>query len=290
MDNTGEERAEKKKKIIFAATATVAVLLVAVIAYVTLSKIKNNQPGSSDISQEQFQTAPELSTALQTECQVSAQKISKLSNITELEQEFKSHVEQCREVFFAFEGDSQFRKEGMYADLAVDLAHFALKESKDKALEILKFAKSLEPWEFYLGPVSCDSHHVIDAYLESLNLPSEKVCIKLSDYAEKLIPELRNKNFEIFKSMLSNTEVVWLGQPESDVGCPERISAIIDLSAKLSSGNLTVDQTKQSEADSPDLVFSLKAGGDEKLALVFRPENECLQIRSLLVPNLDVPE
>lgn len=290
MDNTGEEKAEKKKKIIFAVTATVAVFLVAVIAYVTLTKIKNNQPASPDISQEQFQTAPELSTALQTECQTSAQKISKLSNIAELEQEFRSHAEPCREVFFAIENDSQFRKEGMYADLAVDIAHFSLKENKDKALEILKFAKSLNPWEFYLGPVSCDSHHVIDAYLESLNLPSEKLCIKLSDFAEKLIPELQNKKFGIFMSMLSNTEVVWLGQPESDVGCPEKISAVIDLATKLSSGNLTVDQIKQSEADSPDLVFSLKTGGDEKLALVFRPENECLQIRSLLVPNLDVAE
>ena len=290
MDNTSEEQAEKKKKIIFAATAVIAVLIVVGISYVTLSKIKNNQTDSPDLSQEQFQTAPELSTALQSECQASAQKIAKLNNILELEHEFKNHAEPCREVFFAIEDDSQFRKEGMYADLAVDLAHFALKESKDKALEILKFAKSLKPWEFYLGPVSCDSHHVMDAYLESINLPSEKLCIKLSDYTEKLVPELRNKKFNLLKSMLSNAEVVWLGQPESDVGCPEKISAIIDLATKLSSGNLTVDQTKQSEADSPDLVLSLKTDGDEKLALVFRPENECLQIRSLLVPNLDVVE
>ncbi len=290
MDNQSEEQVKKKKGLIFAVTASVAVVSVALIAYFTLSKIKNSQPVPSELSQEQFQTNPELSAVLQAECQESALKISKLGAISEIEPEFRAHAEACRDVYFSIDGDSLFRKEGMYADLAIDLAHLALKENKNKALEIINFAKSLKPWEFYLGPVSCDSHHVIDAYLESMNLPLEKACIKLSDYKEKLIPELQNKKFSILKSMLSNSEVIWLGQPESDVGCPEKISSVIELADKLSTGSLSIEASKQSEDESPDLVVSLKITGDEKLALVFRPENECLQIRSLLVPNLDVVE
>ena len=290
MDNQKTEQDAKKRTLIFAVTAAVAVALVSAIAFVTLRSLKNQQSGPAALSQEQFESAPELSSALQSECQESAIKLATLKNSEELEAEYKAHVENCREVYFSIEVESPFRKEGMYADLAVDLAHFFLKESKDKALGIINFAKSLKPWEFYLGPVSCDSHHVLDAYLESLNLSSDKACISMTQYKEKLIPELQNKNFKILKSMLSNKDVIWMGQPESDVGCPEKTSSVQDLMTKLMPGTITIEDPKIEDTDPSQLLLTLKNNGEDKVVLVFRSENACLQIRSMLVPNLEVVE
>ena len=290
MDNQKTEQDAKKRTLIFAVTAAVAVALVSAIAFVTLRSLKNQQSGPAALSQEQFESAPELSSALQSECQESAIKLATLKNSEELEAEYKAHVENCREVYFSIEVESPFRKEGMYADLAVDLAHYFYKENKDKALGIINFAKSLKPWEFYLGPVSCDSHHVLDAYLESLNLSLDKACISMAQYKEKIIPELQNKNFKILTSMLSNKDVIWMGQPESDVGCPEKISSVLDLVSKLMSGTVTIDDPKIEDAEPSQLMLTLKNNGEDKAVLVFRSENACLQIRSVLVPNLEVAE
>lgn len=290
MDNQKTNPAAKRKTLIFAVAAVVAVALVSAIAFVTLSKVKNQQENSAVLSQEQFQAAPELSAALQSECQESAAKLAALKSSEDLEAEFKSHVGNCREVYFSIEAESPFRKEGMYADLAVDLSHYFLKENKDKAMAMMNFAKSLKPWEFYLGPVSCDSHHVLDAYIESLNLSSDKTCVSMAQYKEKLIPDLQNKNFNVLKSMLSNLDVVWMGQPESDVGCPEKISSVIELLNKLLPAAVTIEDPKTDETDPLQLSLALKNSGVEKVVLVFRSENQCLQIRSLLVPNLEVVE
>lgn len=290
MDNQNDQQVAKRKNIVFAATAGVALIIVAVVGYITLSKIKGEQGPSDSISQEQFQTTPEISTALQSECQDSAVKIASMSDIDDVFAEYKMHAEVCREVYFSIDRDSLFRKEGMYADLAVDFAHYAFKKDKNKAAEIFNFAKSLTPWEFYLGPVSCDSHHVLDAYIESLNLVDEKVCIKPTQFQEQLIPQLQAKKYNILKGMLAPQEVVWMGQPESDVGCPEKISAIIEVIKKLTPAETTVEVPKQEDTESNDLLLSIKSGGQDKVALVFRPENECLQLRSLLVPSLDVVE
>ncbi len=290
MDNQKSQQETKKRTLIFAAISIAALVIVAVIAFVTLRSLKDQQSNPTALSQEQFEATPELSLALQNECQDSAVKLTKLKNTQELEAEYKAHIENCREVYFSIETESPFRKEGMYADLAVDLAHFFLKESKDKALGIINFAKSLKPWEFYLGPVSCDSSHVLDAYLESLNLSPDKTCISMAQYKEKLIPELQNKNFKILTSMLANSDVIWMGQPESDVGCPEKISSVLDLTAKLMTGTITVEDPKTEDSDPSQLLLTLKNNGEDKAVLVFHLENACLQIRSVLVPNLEVIE
>ena len=39
-----------------------------------------------------------------------------------------------------------------------------------------------------------------------------------------------------------------------------------------------------------DFYISIKSHETEKVALVFKPENDCLQIKSVLVPNLEVSE
>ncbi len=289
MDNQNDQKA-KVKQIAFVVIACAAVIIVGIIGYLTLSKIKGEHVESEVMSQEQFETSPVISSNIQSECQQSASKIAQLKKIEELEFEFKNHVENCREVYFSIEGDSKFRKEGMYADLAVDLAHFALKENKAKAIEILNYAKTLKPWEFYLGPVSCESHHVLSAYLESLELPTDKLCIKTSDYKQKLFSELQSKNFSVFRSMLSNDDVVWMGQPESDVGCPEKISTIIDIVKKLTDGPINIDEPKADPNNGTDIYISLKNNAVEKVGLVFKFENDCLQLKSVLVPNLEISE
>jgi hypothetical protein len=293
MDNNQqqEQAMSRKMKIIFAAASTVAVILVFTIGYILLSRIKNSDNvADAAASQEQFEGSPQISSNLQQECQQSAVKLTTLKKIEQLESEFEAHASNCRDVFFAIDFQSPFRREGMYPDLAVDLAHQALKDDKNKAHEILNFAKTLKPWEFYLGPVSCDSHHVIDAYIESLDLPTDKLCVKLSDYKTKLIPELQNKNFEIFKKLLANDDTVWMGQPESDMGCPEKISSIIQIVKKLSDGPISIDEPKQVSDENTDVYISIKNKETEKVGLVFHSENECLQIKSILVPNLEVSE
>jgi hypothetical protein len=293
MDNNQqqEQAMSRKMKIIFAAASTVAVILVFAVGYILLSRIKATDTlADAATSQEQFEGSPEISSNLQQECQQSAVKLTTLRKIEQLEAEFESHAANCRDVYFAIDFQSPFRREGMYPDLAVDLAHQAFKEDKNKAHEILNFAKTLKAWDFYLGPVSCDSHHVIDAYIESLDLPTDKLCVKLSDYKTKLIPELQNKNFEILKRLLANDDTVWMGQPESDMGCPEKISSIVQIVKKLSEGNIKVEEPKLESDENTDIFISIKDKETEKVGLVFRSENECLQIKTVLVPNLEVSE
>lgn len=292
MDNHNgqDEQQSKRKTIAFIISAVVAILLVLTIGYYTLTKIKGDQAKSDVMSQEQFESSPVVSSNIQAECQQSAVKLTQLKKIDDLENEFKAHAENCREVYFAIDGESKFRKEGMYGDLAVDLAHYALKESKARAVEILTFAKTLRPWEFYLGPVSCESQHVLDAYLESLDLPAEKFCIKPSEYKQKLFAAIQAKDFNIFRSMLSNDDVVWMGQPESDVGCPEKISSVIEVIKKLTEGPINIEEPKVDANNGTDFYISIKSHETEKVALVFKPENDCLQIKSVLVPNLEVSE
>ncbi|MFZ3230047.1 MAG: hypothetical protein WA160_07575 [Pseudobdellovibrio sp.] len=286
-----KKQSTRSKKIIFSVASISAVVAVIIIGYMMLSSIKNNKVVNDDgTSQEQFEGTPEISSNLQQECQQSAVKLTTLKNIKDIEDEFKSHAANCREVYFSIDFLTPFRKEGMYPDLAVDIAHQILKLDKAKAHEILEFAKALKPWEFYLGPVSCDSQHVLDAYLESLDLPEDKVCFKKTDYKLKLFPELQSKNFEIFRKMLSNEEAVWMGQPESDVGCPEKISSVIDIVKKLAEGTVTTEEVKQDTDEQADFSVVIKNKETEKVTLVFRSESDCLQLRSVLVPSLEVSE
>lgn len=292
MDNNQkDQQVSRKMKIIFAVASTAAVIAVILVGYVLLSKIKNQPLAAEDnSSQEQFEGAPEISSNLQQECQQSAVKLTTLKNFKDLEEEFKAHAVNCREVYFSIEFQSPFRREGMYPDLAVDLAHLAYKTDKAKAHEMLNYAKTLKPWEFYLGPVSCDSHHVIDAYLESLDLPDDKLCIKAADFKTKLLPELQNKNFEIFRKLLANDDTAWMGQPESDVGCPEKLSSVIQIVKKLTEGPISIDDPKQESDEISDVFVSIKSKETEKVGLVFKSENGCLQVKSVLVPNLEVSE
>ena len=74
------------------------------------------------------------------------------------------------------------------------------------------------------------------------------------------------------------------------MGCPEKISKIIEVTKKLTQGPIQIEEPKIDENNGTDFYISIKANNIEKVALVFRPENECLQLRSILVPNLEISE
>lgn len=278
----------KKKKVIIITTVASISLIVILVCFAMLNKIKREQAIQAG-GQEQFESSPMISSQVQSDCQQSAVKIAEQKNSDQQIAEYKSNVESCKDVFFSLEENTYVRAEGMYPDLAVDIAVTLAKSEVNKAVEFLQYAKSLKAWDFYLGPVTCDSQHVIDAYLESMQLPNEKICIKTSEANTKLLLELKNKNFSLIPKMIANDQTIWMGLPESDVGCPEKISSVIKTLTQMSSGNIIIEPVNSADQTGP-ISFSIKSNGEEKATLIFIPKDECLQLTSVLIPNIETAE
>jgi hypothetical protein len=279
----------RKKTVTIVVVSVLALALVGYFAYSTLTKIKTQQ-SSVDATQEQFVGAAQISETLQAECQKSADKIVSTKDVEVMIAEYKKNADNCREVYFSLESKNKFRGEGMYPDIAVDIAFEIAKTNKDKALEILNFAKNLSQWEFSMGPVSCNSKSVIDAYIESYNAPSEKICFKTSEYKEKLFAELKNRNFSIFTTSRSQGQVASLGTPDSEVGCPEKIATIIKLAQSATTNDLKLEEEKIEGNENNDVSFIYKTASEDKLILQFTPINDCLELQSVFVPNLQTNE
>lgn len=295
MDNhQNQEQDRNHKKNIVLGIASVGILaIVATLSYYAIKKIQAHQSLNGETGQEMFEASPEISSQAQTDCVQSAKKIYATKDILAALAEYKNNVENCREVYFAIDDRAEpgkFRREGMYGDFVIDLAHALAETDKKAANDIFNYAKSIKNWEFYLGPVSCDAHHVIEAYQESLNSVDEKVCIKKNEFQEKLIAPLQNKNFSILSKTLPFRNVIWLGQPESDVGCPEKLSSITTILQKHLAGNIKVEESKTEMNESEDLLLSVKQGNEEKIIFVFHPNNDCLEIQSVLVPMSETSE
>lgn len=275
-----------KKPWFLIALGVLAVVIVGVGGYFTLSSVK--QMEINDLkSQEQFAGDPEISSQLQIECQRSAERIDKSNDIDVAIAEYKQYADTCRSVYFVIENESPYRNEGMYPDLVVDLALKAAESDKAKALDILNFARALEPWEFYLGPVICDSDAVVEAYLESMQLPEEKICFKKEEYTQQLMSELKKKNFSILSQTLKNNSVVWVGLPDSDVGCPEKISVITKLVSDLTAGSdVTLEENRNEDLESNTIGFIYRSKNEDKVMLEFEEQESCLQLTSVLVPSL----
>ena len=290
MNSTQEQRtANKKRKILLSVGALAFFTLVLAGSYSVLSKIKTEKT-DQQASQEQFVGGAETSQQLQTECQKSALEISSGEDVDAAIAEYKKHVESCREVYFTVEKKSpEFRSEGMYPDLVVDIANFAARQDRSKALEFLKFAKTLGPWEFYMGPIVCDSKRVVDAVIESLSLPDEKICVKREHFKKQLLPELQNRNFAIFSKLLPNYKAAWLGLPDSDVGCPEKLSSLVSISRNATVGQVTAEEDHHSR-ESLDINVVFKSATEDKLIVQFAQVNECLELKAVLVPGLQSNE
>ena len=290
MNSSQEQKtADKKRKILLGVGALVFFALVLTGAYFALSKIKIEKT-NQQASQEQFVGGAETSQQLQAECQKSAIEISSGSDVDAVIAEYKKHVESCREVYFTIEKkSSEFRNEGMYPDLVVDIANFAARTNRAKALEFLNFAKTIGSWEFYMGPVVCDSKRVVEAVIESLSLPDEKICIKRENFKKQLLPELQKRNFGIFSKLLPNYKAAWLGLPDSDVGCPEKLSSLIAISQNATAGQVTPEED-QHNFESLDINVVFKSATEDKLIVQFAQVNECLELKAVLVPGLQSNE
>lgn len=291
--NTGADKNNakfsKKRTIIIVVFSCIALVVVGAFSYKILSKIKN-QEAALEASQEQFAGVAQIADSLQAECQRSADKIVTAADANAMIAEYKKNVENCREVYFALESKNIFRGEGMYPDIVVDIAAFLTRTDKSKALEILNFAKDLDPWEFSMGPVVCNSKPVIEAYIESFKTDEEKICFKAAEYKEKLLPELQARNFSILSKSISAGRVASLGTPDSEIGCPQKISLITKLAQGATVGELKLEEEKIEGNENNELSFIFKAANEDKLILQFTPVNECLELQTLIVPNLQTNE
>lgn len=267
-----------------AVAAIAAITVVGYFSYRTLSGLKA-QEGQRESTQEQFAGGAQISEQLQFECQKSVEKISTFSDPQKMFSEYKQNVENCREVYFTTEKKSKIRSEGAYPDIIVDIAALAARTDKTKALEFLTYAKTINPWEFYMGPIVCNSLATIEAYFESLSLDENKLCFKAASDKEKLFSEIKNKNFSVLSKSLSNDRVVSVGSPESEEGCPEKISTITKLVQEAANGNVEVneEQVKNSENNAINFVFKTKE--EDRVILEFAAVNDCLQLQSVLLPD-----
>jgi len=289
-DQQSEKKGQKKKnQIIFVISSFSALIIVGVIAFFALSKIKENKDIAAGMSQDQFEGEVQISSQLQAECQSSAAKISKMQDPAAMETEYRQNAENCKDVYFALDVESVIRKEGMYADIVVDIAKKLATTDKAKAVDLLKFAREIKTWDFYLGPTSCESQQVLDAYIESFSSTDEKICVASTDIQSKLIPELVAKNFALLSKISPPNEVVWLGAPESDLGCPEKISSILEILKKLTTGSVGAE-VAPSENDGSQVNVSLKLSDKETITLVLQGEQSCLKLNSVLIPNPETTE
>ena len=84
---------------------------------------------------------------------------------------------------------------------------------------------------------------------------------------------------------LSNDRVVSVGSPESEEGCPEKISVITKLVQDAADGNVEVseEEVKNSENNAVNFVFKTKE--EDRLILEFAAVNDCLQLQTVLLPD-----
>lgn len=285
-----QSKKSKKKLILLSTIGLVGFVLVVAGSVFVLSKIQIRTSETS--TQEQFVGQAQSSDQLQSECQNSANQLIQNEDLKQAFDEYKKHAENCREVYISSTDESRnYRSEGMYPDLVEDLIKKALIENKPMALDILKFAKELPAWEFYQGPIVCASGKVLDAWDELLNSTAQKVCYKAEEFQEKVVAQLKDRNFLVLEILYPTKSVAWLGSPESDTGCPEKLSSIIKIAEKATAGGVPIkDAQRVTEQNVLSVVFAANTDS-EKLILEFAPQEDgCVKFESALVPNLQPNE
>lgn len=281
--NKQQQQPKKLKKAHLILIGVVICAIVGGLGY-TLYILKQKEI-LAESSQEQFAGNTQISEQLQTECQKSVEKISDLSDENEITNEFMKYAQTCREVYFYLENGS-FRPEGMYPDLAIDIAQKLAQKNKAKALEVLNFAVKLDPWEYYMGPITCNSKAVIEAHIDSMTMEGERVCFNETEYKEKLLNELQKKNFAILLKSLHEDSVVSVGTIEAGLGCPDKISNVIKVIEKAATGNFSIN-VEEEKAENKLVSFIFKTESEDKLILEFVSNKSCLQLRNVLVPSVN---
>lgn len=271
---------------------TLITAIVSFGSYLVLKKLRQNEEAQANAApQEQFSAQAESSQQLQSECQASVQKLVKSDSLKESFEEYKRHVDNCREIYFSIEPVKQFRNEGMYPDIVLDMITIASKTDHAFAVEMLKYAQTLAPWQLYMGPIVCESKPVLQAYEESLNVKENTVCLKIADIKNQLEPQLRNKNFAILSQLMPQSKVAWLGSPEADIGCPEKFSNIVASAVKATQGPVKFEELNSQQSDTRNISFVYKTqNDDDSLVLEFGLAGECLQFQAALIPGLQTNE
>lgn len=289
QDQNRLSRAQVIKLVVSLAVVTA---LVSFGSYLILKKVRQKEEAQANSApQEQFSAQAESSQQLQSECQASVQKISKTENLKEAFEEYKRHIDNCREIYFSIEPTKQYRSEGMYPDVIFDMVTIASTTDHGFAVEMLKFAQTLAPWQLYMGPIICDSKLVLQAYEESLNIKDNALCLKVSDIKSQLEPQLKNKNFAVLSQLLPKSKVAWLGTPEADIGCPEKFSNIVAAATKATQGPVKFQELDSQQSDSRNISFVYKTqSDDDSLVLEFGFAGECLQFEAALIPGLQTNE
>lgn len=275
-----------------AVSLTLITAIVSFGSYLVLKKLRQNEEAQANAApQEQFSAQAESSQQLQSECQASVQKLVKSDSLKESFEEYKRHVDNCREIYFSIEPVKQFRNEGMYPDIVLDMITIASKTDHAFAVEMLKYAQTLAPWQLYMGPIVCESKPVLQAYEESLNVKENAVCLKIADIKNQLEPQLRNKNFAILSQLMPQSKVAWLGSPEADIGCPEKFSNIVASAVKATQGPVKFEELNSQQSDTRNISFVYKTqNDDDSLVLEFGLAGECLQFQAALIPGLQTNE
>ncbi|MBY0451659.1 MAG: hypothetical protein K2P92_01405 [Bdellovibrionaceae bacterium] len=271
---------------------TLITAIVSFGSYLVLKKLRQNEEAQANAApQEQFSAQAESSQQLQSECQASVQKLVKSDSLKKSFEEYKRHVDNCREIYFSIEPVKQFRNEGMYPDIVLDMITIASKTDHAFAVEMLKYAQTLAPWQLYMGPIVCESKPVLQAYEESLNVKENAVCLKIADIKNQLEPQLRNKNFAILSQLMPQSKVAWLGSPEADIGCPEKFSNIVASAVKATQGPVKFEELNSQQSDTRNISFVYKTqNDDDSLVLEFGLAGECLQFQAALIPGLQTNE
>lgn len=290
-DQQQEKKGQKRKsQIIFVLSSLAALIVVGYIGYFTLVKLQDRKNSDGGLLQEQFEGDPQFSSQLQIECQNSAVKIAKSQDVGFMESEFRQNLENCKDTSISIDFQSFVRPEGNYGDIVVDIAKQLVETDKNKAIDLLKYARDMKTWDFYLGPTSCESQHVLDAYVEAFSVTDEKTCVATTDVQSKVVPQIVSKNFSYLAQIVPQNEVVWLGAPESELGCPEKISAVVEILKKLTTGTMDVDSAPVENTESSQINVNIKLSDKDTVTLVLQGEQQCLKLSSVLVPNPEVTE
>lgn len=282
MDNekNSQSRFGNKKIVISLGAGLVLLIVIALI-------IKNSRSfsGSQIVNQEAFQGPAELSAAVLNACQESAEKIVKSESCENKKNEYLQNVEGCAQAYISVDNQPE-AFEGNYGDFAVSVAQCYQKSSQTtEARAFLELVAGKIAWDFYMGPVTCDSQSVLSAYIESFSDKNDFACYKQSDL-NKVLSELKNKNFGIVTKMLPPGSIGYQGVLEADVSCPESISSILKNIQKNLTTGFEITEPKMDSDNSDQIFVEFTRGGTRILNLHFKTLSDgCLKFESLLAPS-----
>jgi hypothetical protein len=140
-----------------------------------------------------------------------------------------------------------------------------------------------------MGPITCDSKNVLDAYDEAIKSTDQKVCVKAEEFNDKIYNNLKNKNFSVLSSTLANNQIVWLGGANAEEGCPQSISAITKVVENAAKGSQALPVESKQESTHLNVIFR-NGSEEDSVVLEFGDVKGCFELRGATVSSLQVNE